>query len=167
MQFHKIHIIGGPGSGKTYISRKLQLISDLTAFDLDELFWDQSQGSYIRATEEARAEKLNVILSNQKWIIEGVYYKWLEESFREADLIVILKTPLFKRQWRILKRFILRKFFMGDFYKETFMNFIELWQWNSKFDKDNMVRIVNFTSKYKKKIVYCSSYNELKYILNV
>lgn len=166
MQFRKIHIIGGPGSGKTYLSKKLELISDLTAFDLDEVFWDQSQNSYIRATEEARDEKLNSIMSNKQWIIEGVYYKWLDESFRESDLIVILKTPLIKRQWRILKRFVLRKFFMGDFHKETFMSFIELWQWNSKFDRDNMVRIADFTSKYKEKIVYCSSYHDLKRVLN-
>jgi len=166
MRFRRIHIIGGPGSGKTYISKKLQLITDLTAYDLDQVFWDQSQNTYIRASEESRAEKLNSILSNEKWIIEGVYYKWLEKSFQNADLIVVLNPPLIKRQWRIFKRFVIHKFFLGDYRKETFMNFIELWRWNKNFDQDNMVRIVDFTSKHKKKIVYCSSYKEVKSMLN-
>ncbi|WP_206064478.1 hypothetical protein [Neptunomonas sp. XY-337] len=106
MQSNRIHIIGGPGSGKTYISQNLQSITDLTAYDLDQVFWDQSQNTYTRASEESRAEKLSSILSNEKWIIEGVYYKWLDESFQNADLIVILNPPLIKRQWRIFKRFV-------------------------------------------------------------
>ncbi|EKA5638242.1 DNA topology modulation protein FlaR [Vibrio vulnificus] len=166
MQYHKIHIIGGPGSGKTYSAKKLQQATNLTAFDLDEVFWDQSQNSYIRASEELRTEKLNIILECDNWIIEGVYYKWLDRSFQNADVIIILNPPLIKRQWRILKRFLVRKFFLGDFRKETFSSFIELWRWNSKFDVDNMVRITNFTSKYKNKIVYCSSYDEIKRIIN-
>ncbi len=166
MQYRKIHIIGGPGSGKTYSSNKLQLITDLTAYDLDNVFWDQSQNSYTRASEKVRSEKLNAILTNDNWIIEGVYYKWLEESFQKADVIVILNPPLIKRQWRILKRFLVRKFFLGDYRKESLSSFIELWRWNRKFDGDNMVRIADFTSQYKDKIVYCSSYDELRRVVN-
>ncbi|KJY74839.1 DNA topology modulation protein FlaR [Vibrio nigripulchritudo] len=165
MQYRKIHIIGGPGSGKTYSAKKLQQTSDLTAYDLDRVFWDQSQDSYVRASEEMRTKKLQEILANESWIIEGVYYKWLEESFQNADIIVILNPPLFKRQWRILKRFLVRKFILGHFRKETFPSFIELWRWNKKFDSDNMMRIADFTSKYKDKTVYCSSYEEIKRVV--
>lgn len=166
MQYHRIHIIGGPGSGKTYISQKLQGFTSLTAFDLDEVFWDQSQNSYIRSSEESRAEKLNLILSKEKWIIEGVYYKWLDVSFKNADIIIILNPPLIKRQWRILKRFFIRKFFLGPYRKETFKNFKDLWRWNRNFDDDNMVRINEFISQHKEKIVYCSSYKEVVGALN-
>ncbi|CCN80878.1 conserved hypothetical protein [Vibrio nigripulchritudo SFn27] len=162
LQYRKIHIIGGPGSGKTYSAKKLQQTSDLTAYDLDRVFWDQSQDSYVRASEEMRTKKLQKILANESWIIEGVYYKWLEESFQKADIIVILNPPLFKRQWRILKRFLVRKFILGHFRKETFSSFIELWRWNKKFDNDNMIRITDFTSEYKDKTVYCSNYEEVK-----
>jgi adenylate kinase family enzyme len=162
VQYRKIHIIGGPGSGKSFISNKLERETSITAHDLDKIFWDQSQNTYIRASEELRLGKLNEILSTDSWIIEGVYYKWLEETFRNADIIVILTTPVFTRQWRILKRFLVRKYLSGQFRKETFSNFIELWQWNKKFDGDNMVRIADFTSEYKDKVIYCEGYNEVK-----
>lgn len=167
MQYSKIHIIGGPGSGKTYSANKLEKRTNLTAYDLDKIFWDQSQASYVRATEKVRADKLREILAKDSWIIEGVYYKWLSESFHKADVIVILGPSLAIRQWRILKRFLIRKFFLGDFRKETFASFIELWRWNNKFDGDNRKRIVDFTSEYKNKIVYCSNYRELRRLLDV
>ena len=130
MKHRKIHIVGGPGSGKTYSSKKLQLSTSLIAYDLDQVFWDQSENTYVRASEELRSGKLHTILSNESWIIEGVYYKWLEKSFYDADVIVILNPPVIKRQWRIFKRFITRKFLLGDFRKETFSSFLELWRWN-------------------------------------
>lgn len=166
MQYRKIHIVGGPGSGKTYSSNKLQEATNLIAYDLDQVFWDQSENTYIRASKELRSEKLKEILSNNSWIIEGVYYKWLEESFQKADIIVILNPHVVIRQWRIFKRFIVRKFLLGDFRKETFSSFVELWQWNKNFDDDNMVRIKDFTSKYKEKIVYCKNYQEVGLVIN-
>lgn len=166
MRHRKIHIIGGPGSGKTYSSKKLHEETSLKPYDLDQIFWDQSDNSYIRASEGLRAEKLKEILSKDSWIIEGAYYKWLEESFRKADIIIILNPHVIIRQWRIFKRFIIRKFLLGDFHKETFSSFVELWQWNKKFDADNMIRIAEFTSKYKDKIIYCNNYRKLIRAIN-
>ena len=40
MKYRKIHIIGGPGSGKSYIAKKLSTLYNIKAYDLDDLFWD-------------------------------------------------------------------------------------------------------------------------------
>ena len=125
----------------------------------DKIFWDQNQNTYVRSSEESRSEKLNQVLSQENWIIEGVYYKWLADSFRDADLIIILKPPVLIRQWRIFKRFLKRKFLLGQFRKESLSSFIEMFWWNQKFDKDNMVRILGYTSEYKAKIIFCNNYN--------
>lgn len=161
MLYRKIHIIGGPGSGKTFCSTNLQNLTNLTAFDLDKVFWDQNINGYVRSSEESRTEQLNHILSQDNWIIEGVYYKWLADSFRDADLIVILNPPVLLRQWRILKRFLSRKFIQGQFRKETLSSFIEMFWWNQKFDNDNMYRILDFTSEYNAKIIFCKNYKEV------
>lgn len=131
------------------------------------MFWDQSENTYVRASENLRAEKLDKILFNDSWVIEGAYYKWLDQSFECADIIVILNPPYVKRQWRIFVRFLKRKFLLGYFKKETFASFLKLSLWNKNFDGDNMVRIEAFTSKYKSKIVYCKSYQELLFAVRV
>jgi len=161
LQYRKIHIIGAPGSGKTFCSVKLQDLTKLKAYDLDQIFWRQDRDAYVRSDEKLRTEKLNQILSQQSWIIEGVYYKWLAESFRDADLIVFLTPALQLRQWRIFKRFLKRKFFLGQFRKESLASFIKMYWWNQKFDGDNMVRILDFNTEYKNKIIFCKNYNEL------
>lgn len=162
MSTQKIHIIGGPGSGKTYIASKLAIMDDITAYDLDQVFWDQSQATYVRASQEVRSAKLNEILAQSSWVIEGVYYKWLAPSFEDADVIIVLTTPLWKRQWRISKRFITRKFFQGQYHKETLKSFIELWKWNRDFDRDNLARIKTFIAHHQHKVRYCDSLEQVK-----
>ncbi|MCJ8317997.1 MAG: DNA topology modulation protein FlaR [Colwellia sp.] len=161
MQYRKIHIIGAPGSGKTFCSIKLQELIKLKAHDLDQIFWQQNKNVYLRSNEESRTEKLNQVLSQERWIIEGVYYKWLADAFCDADLIVFLNPPVLLRQWRIFKRFLKRKFILGQFRKESLASFIEMYWWNQKFDDDNMLRILDFTAKHKSKIIFCKNYNEL------
>jgi len=166
LQYRKIHIIGGPGSGKTYCAKKLAKNTGLKTYDLDKVFWEQGQHTYIRASENLRDEKLAKILANDSWIVEGVYYKWLSKSFDDADIIIILNPPVYLRQWRIFKRFLFRKFIHWDFKKETFASFMELFWWNQKFDKDNMIRIISFISDCQRKIVFCSNYQEVVKVLN-
>ena len=166
LQYRKIHIIGGPGSGKTFSSLKLQALTNMNAYDLDKIFWEQNENAYIRSSEEDRTGKLNQVLSQENWIVEGVYYKWLADSFRDADLIVILNPPVLLRQWRIFKRFLKRKFILGQFRKESLASFIEMYWWNQKFDNDNMVRILDFLTEYNNKIIFCKNYNELRHKIN-
>ena len=42
----KIHIIGGPGSGKTFLAEKLSKELGIRHYDLDELQWDNKSDSY-------------------------------------------------------------------------------------------------------------------------
>jgi adenylate kinase family enzyme len=69
LRFRKIHIVGGPGSGKTFCANKLNLELGLVAHDLDTVFWDQSKNSYIRESEEIRDKKMAIILRNESWIV--------------------------------------------------------------------------------------------------
>ncbi len=53
----KIHIIGGSGSGKTYLARLLSNKYTIPVTSLDDLFWDNSAGHFNtkRAPEERDA----------------------------------------------------------------------------------------------------------------
>jgi adenylate kinase family enzyme len=42
----KIHIIGGPGCGKTWLAQHLSTKFNVPTFDLDDIFWDRSANRY-------------------------------------------------------------------------------------------------------------------------
>ena len=90
----KIHIIGGPGSGKTFLAEKLSKELGISHFDLDDLQWDNKSASYgVKRSPDERDRLLNNVLSHNDWIIEGVYYAWCQQCFADADRIYLLNVP--------------------------------------------------------------------------
>lgn len=163
MKYRKIHIVGGPGSGKTFSANKLSQVYGIPAIDLDEVFWDRAANDYnSRASESDRDQALLSILKNDSWIMEGVYYRWLSQSFEDADLIVILKPSVWIRHRRICIRFIKRKLGLVQSKNESISEFWALVKWNHKFDRDNLSRIRNFISEHKGKTVICNGYDDIR-----
>ena len=106
----KIHIIGGPGSGKTTLAKQLSEKLGIPRFDLDDLQWDNASGAYgTRRAPQERDALLAEILKHDDWIIEGVYYAWCGQCFADADQIRLLHVPRRVYRRRIIRRFLLRK----------------------------------------------------------
>lgn len=42
----KIHILGGPGSGKSYIAAKISSRFKIPSYELDTIFWDNDSKEY-------------------------------------------------------------------------------------------------------------------------
>ena len=106
----KIHIIGGSGSGKSYLADVLSKKYKISHYDLDNLQWDNTANTYgVKMPEDRRNKLLKEILEKENWIIEGVYYKWCLQCFEDADVIYILEVPRMIYRFRIIKRFIKRK----------------------------------------------------------
>lgn len=162
MRYRKIHIIGGPGSGKTFSADKLSKMHNIPTYDLDDVFWDRATNDYRkRATETERNQALANILINEAWIIEGVYYRWLVQSFKDADLIVILIPSVWIRHKRIITRFAKRKLRTINSKKESLSDLWELIKWNHKFDKENIIRIRDFIHQHEEKTVVCKGLQDL------
>ena len=158
----KLHIIGGPGSGKTWLADRLSAEFNVPAFDLDDIFWDRNANRYgIRNSPEKRHAELRAILRHKSWIVEGVYYAWLMESFHDADLIVILETFALLRDIRIIRRFIKRKLGVVKTKKETLHDFWQLISWNHGYDKNNLKPAWDFISGFKDKIVIYETYDQI------
>jgi adenylate kinase family enzyme len=154
--FQRIHIIGGPGSGKTYAARRLSHLLGIPTYDLDDLFWDSAAQSYgVRASDADRDAKLKAITDEAAWIIEGVYYRWLRPSFERADIIFVLRPSVFLRDWRILRRFVSRKFGVMPTKKESLLDLYRLIAWNHQYDGDNLRRAMDFIQELQDKIVAC------------
>ena len=52
--------MGGPGSGKTYVAKKLSSLLKIPWFDLDDIYWKRNAKSYgIKTPERLREKKFN------------------------------------------------------------------------------------------------------------
>ena len=162
----KIHIIGCSGTGKTYFAKRLSNKYNIPHYDLDNIYWDNSSQKYGIKTEIEKRDKLLLnILEKDDWIIEGIYYKWLEQSFKNADIIYILDLPKYIYKFRIIKRFIKRKLKLETAKKETLKSLLDLLKWTDKFQNEDMKEIIIFLEKYKEKVYFIKSKKEIKEIL--
>ena len=162
----KIHIIGCSGTGKTYFAKRLSNKYNIPHYDLDNIYWDNSSQKYGIKTEIEKRDKLLLnILEKDDWIIEGIYYKWLEQSFKNADIIYILDLPKYIYKLRIIKRFIKRKLKLEISKKETLKSLLDLLKWTDKFQNEDMKEIIKILEKYKEKVYFIKSKKKIKEIL--
>lgn len=150
----KIHIIGGSGSGKSYISALLSEKFNIPHYDLDNIFWDNEADVYgLKASEEQRDQKLREIVSHDSWIIEGVYRSWVEPSLSTADKIIVLMPPLSVQEERIWKRYEER--ISGTFLnekRETHEDVKNLLEWNKKYNLEKLPDFIK-SCGYGEKII--------------
>lgn len=150
----KIHIVGCSGSGKTYFAKKLSDKYAIPHFDLDNIQWDNTAEGYgVKMPADRRAALLEKILQNESWIIEGVYYSWVLDCFRDADLIYLLQTPKPVYTARIVKRFIKRKLGLEKGKKETPKSVYHLLKWTDTWQKQSQPEILKILAQYKDKTV--------------
>ncbi len=135
----KIFIIGGAGSGKTTLAKKLSKQYHIPHFDLDEINWinDNGQSSGVKRDKKERSLLLhNLLETNSDWIFEGIYFKnWIDPIIEQADKIIVLNPSKWLRCYRCFKRFIKRKLGLEPFpHKETFISFLKLIRWNHNYE---------------------------------
>jgi adenylate kinase family enzyme len=150
----KLHIIGGSGSGKSYLSALLSRKLNIPHYELDDIFWDNEADVYgVKAPEEERDLKLKEIVSRESWIIEGVYRAWVGPSLLAADKVIVLMTPLSVQEERICKRHEERVSGAAVSNKrETIESVRELIEWNRDY---NLVKLPRFieSCEYKDKLI--------------
>lgn len=117
----KIRIIGGIGSGKTYLAKKLAKKFTLSLQPLDDVVWDNDADEYMKEnTAKKRDSLLKSMLKKKRWVIEGVYYEpWVKPTIVQADYFIYLDVPRIKRYYRVIKRFILAKLGRGFAYEKN------------------------------------------------
>ena len=162
----KIHIIGCSGSGKTYLAKALSKKYNIPHFDLDDIQWDNESNRYGKKMPvEKRNYLLQQILANNSWIIEGVYYAWVLESFEKADIIYVLDVPKYIYKYRIIIRFLKRKIGIEKGKKETLKSLYNLLKWTDTFQNRNLKEIKEIFQKYESKVIWLSSVREIDRII--
>ncbi len=88
----RIHIIGGPGAGKTTLALRLGRLLGAEPYKLDEIAY--ARDPEIRQPLSVRLDRIRSIAAEPTWITEGVYLWWTNQLLDSADLIVWLDIPL-------------------------------------------------------------------------
>lgn len=123
----KVRLIGGIGSGKTYLAKKLVQEFGLEYCSLDECCWNNSLGYGVKRSSEERDTILGRVLRNPNWVIEGVYYdSWVAPTFKQADHVICLQVPAWKRRWRVWKRFVRYKLGAGDALEKSWQDVLTI-----------------------------------------
>lgn len=150
----KIHIIGGPGSGKTFLAERLSKELGIPHYDLDELQWDNTSDSYgVKRDPGERDSMLAGLLKREDWIIEGVYYGWCGQCFADADQIYVLSVPRQRYRYRIIRRFVRRNLGLERGKKETLKSLLQLLQWADHYQQVNLPEIRKRLIPYAEKVI--------------
>lgn len=156
----RIHIIGGSGSGKSYVAKKISKKYHLEIIDLDEIEW---KDNYTNKTPlETRKKKLKKRVKKDQIVVEGVYYNWIDESLKVADYIFFLEVPYSVQKYRILKRSLFRK--LGIYKtdkKESIKSIKALLKWNKEYNTVLQPEIKKVLEPYKNKVYNVKRYEEI------
>ncbi len=102
----KIYIIGGSGSWKTSLAKKISKLKNIPHFDLDDIMRFKKYTE--KLPKEQRIYKLyhNILQQHKKRIIEWFAIDRADECYQKADLVIILNVSKYIVAWRLLKRYI-------------------------------------------------------------
>ena len=100
-EIKRIAIIGNAGSGKSTLTQKLQKITNLPVYYLDQYFW---KPGWVRTDPDEYKKSHDAICDKDEWIIDGINLRVMEYRIKRADMIIFLDIPRYICIWRIFKR---------------------------------------------------------------
>ena len=98
----KISIIGGPGTGKSTLSKNLGKVSDLPVYHLDAI--DHLENWKTRDSKE-RDEIILQKVNEAEWVMDGTYKGTLEKRVEKSDMIIFLNYSKLARLKGIFSRY--------------------------------------------------------------
>lgn len=141
----KVVIIGCPGAGKSEFARRLRDVTQLPLYYLD-LLWHKTDKTNF--TRDEFDMKINDILKQDKWILDGNYLRTMEIRIKECDAVFFLDYPLdvclSGIECRIGKKREDMPWIETEFDKE-------FKQWISDFPTEQLPQIYDLLEKYKQK----------------
>lgn len=161
----RIHVTGGPGSGKTTAARRIARGLSVPFYELDQILIE-SGGDMARLRREDRA---GIVADQEVWVSEGAFFDWARPLLERAQLVVWLDLP-----WRVASYRILVRYLKAELAKENqypgLRRLREFWMWSYRYYHDahphalnqqgvplTRARAVEELRRYEQKLVVCQS----------
>ncbi|GAC1435737.1 MAG: hypothetical protein PVS3B3_34770 [Ktedonobacteraceae bacterium] len=163
----RIHIIGGTGSGKTTLARKLGTHLDIPFYDLDEVGYEGGFGT--KRPLDVRLADLKRIAVQPAWVTEGGFILWIDQLLQTADTIVWLDLPWRIRRWRVIARHIKADLARNNRH-DGYLNLYRFYTMSRNYEHDptiytlqlphgddymNRATVAHTLAQYKSKVVHC------------
>lgn len=150
----RILIIGCSGSGKSTLARAMGEKLHLPVIHLDQLWWKPGWENY---TKEEFDEKLDAVLSESRWIIDGNFRRTLPKRLEKCDTVIYLDFSRWACLRGVLHRVITNygkvRPDMGPGCPERFdWEFIK-WVWNYNRENREMNRSMLSRTRHAETIV--------------
>ena len=163
----RMHIIGGPGSGKTTLAEQLSMYLHIPWYELDTIGWEGGFGT--ERSLETRIADIVRIAAQPEWVSEGSFLGWTDELFHRAEVIVWLDLPWRIAAWRIISRHA-RASLTGT---NKHRGLIKLYRflgscrgyYKSKADEHTREAVARYLTTYAGKLVHCRRPAEVKVFL--
>jgi cytidylate kinase len=124
----RVHVTGGPGSGKTHLARRLAAARSIPVHDLDALMLGAGD-RFDRLSGDGMVAELTGL---PEWVSDGVYFGWASPFLERADLVVWLDIPPHVALYRMVARHVRlevtrRNRFPG------WRRFYRFWRWAARY----------------------------------
>lgn len=97
----RVMVVGGPGSGKSYLSRRLHEISGLPVYHMDHIHWLPGWVPRERFEKDMLTREIH---GKPAWIFEGGHSGTYRDRAARAQMLVWLDLPVRLRIRRVLWR---------------------------------------------------------------
>src|SRR5918995_4860045 len=98
----RVLIMGGQGSGKTTLARRVGAMLGAPVFEMDLVEFDLDTGR--ERPLDDKLDRVRAIAAGDVWVTEGTMLGWTDPLLRAADLVVWLDVPWAVAVWRMLVR---------------------------------------------------------------
>lgn len=147
----RVMIIGSPGTGKSTFAKRLAAKTDLPLQHIDYYYHDSTKRYH--ADKTAWEAFVLVMISKDKWIIDGNYGKTMAQLMKRADTIIYFDMPRRIAVWGVIKRriaaFSTTRTDMPIGWKETanwrFLQYV--WRFRAKYATQTEQLLANHPGK--------------------